>query len=55
MKLKDLFEQHEMTYPLQLDKKNRSIGKKTKVSNQKVTLRDTKTGKSYGSKTIIQK
>jgi len=55
MTLKDLFEVREMTYPLQMDKKNIGIGKRTKVSNQKVTIRDTKTGKSYGSKTLIQK
>lgn len=62
MKLKDLIapnqtdvKAREMKYPLIMDKKNRSIGKRTKVSAQKVVVRDSKTGVVYGRRSIIQK
>lgn len=46
---------HEMKYPSMMDKKNRNIGKKTKMSPQTVIVRDTKTGVVYGRRSIIQK
>ncbi len=62
MKLKELIapnqtdvKAREMKYPLVMDKKNRKIGLRTKVSAQKVVVRDTKTGVVYGRRSIIQK
>lgn len=43
----------EMSYPNMY--KNNNYGKETKVRPETVTIRDTKTGKVYGRKTIVQK
>ena len=43
-----------MTHPNVYDKKNRDYGKRTKLRKEKVTVRDTKSGKVYGQRTIQQ-
>ena len=44
----------EMTTPNVYKKENRGIGAKTKVKTEKVTVKDSKTGKIYGYRTVIQ-
>lgn len=60
MKLKDLYtpnqsdkEAKEMTFPNVY--KNKDVGGKTKVRKEKVVVRDTKTGRVYGMRTVAQK
>lgn len=45
----------EMKYPNVYDKKNIDMGSRTKISKQKVIVRDSKTGKVWGMRTIYQK
>jgi hypothetical protein len=44
----------EMTTPNVYKKENRGIGKKTNVKTEKVTVKDSKTGKEYGHRTVVQ-
>jgi len=44
----------EMSYPNVYDKKNRDFGARKKLRKEKVTLRDTATGRVYGRRTIVQ-
>jgi len=44
----------EMSYPNVYDSKNRNYGARDKVRKEKATIRDSKTGKVYGRRTIIQ-
>jgi hypothetical protein len=60
MKLKDLYKPNqsdkgavEMSYPNYM--KNRKVGGKTKTRKEKVVVRDSKTGRVYGMRTVIQK
>lgn len=45
----------EMRFLSVYKKSNRGIGAKIKTQPEKVVIRDTKTGKRYGSRTLIQK
>ena len=45
----------EMKYHNTMDKSYRDVGTKTKIRPESVILRDTKTGKIYGRRTLIQK
>jgi len=45
----------EMTYPNVYDKKNRDFGKRSKIRPERVTVRDSKTGKIYGYRVLFQK
>jgi hypothetical protein len=45
----------EMKYHNTLDKKRRGVGAKTKTRPETVVIRDTKTGKVYGRRTLVQK
>lgn len=45
----------EMRFLNAYKKSNRGIGAKTKTQPEKVVIRDTKTSKRYGSRTLIQK
>lgn len=45
----------EMKYHNTMDKKRRGVGAKTKTRPETVVLRDTKTGKVYGRRTLVQK
>lgn len=60
MKLKDLYTPNqsdkkakEMSLPNYMD--NKDAGSKTKVRKEKVVVRDSKTGRVYGMRTVIQK
>ena len=44
----------DMSYPNVYREKNRNYGARSKVRKEKVTVRDSKTGKIYGRRTIIQ-
>ena len=44
----------EMSYPNVYDEKNRNYGARKKARKEKVTVRESKTGKVYGRRTIIQ-
>ena len=44
----------EMHYPNVYDPKNRDYGKRSKLRSEKVTIKSSKTGKVYGTKTIHQ-
>lgn len=44
----------EMTTPNVYDVKNRGIGAKTTAKREKVTVKDSKTGKIYGRRTVVQ-
>ena len=44
----------DMSYPNVYDRKNRDYGARKKIRKEKVTVRDSKTGKVYGRRTIIQ-
>ena len=44
----------EMKLPNVYKKENRGIGKKMNVKDEKVTVRDSKTGKIYGYRTVVQ-
>lgn len=45
----------EMKYHNTMDKKRRGIGAKTKTRPETVVIRDSKTGKVYGRRTLVQK
>ena len=62
MKVKELIKPNtldikasEMRYPNIYDIKNLNYGKRKKLRYEKVTVRDSKTGKIYGRRTIVQK
>jgi len=62
MKVKELIKPNEiavkaadMSYPNVYDKKNRDYGRRTKTRTERVTIRDSKTGKIYGYRTVVQK
>lgn len=44
----------EMTYPNVYKKENRGVGKNTKVRVEKVTIKDSNTGKEYGHRAVVQ-
>ncbi len=44
----------EMKYPNVYDKKNRNVGARKKVRKDMVVVRDSKTGRVYGRRTIYQ-
>lgn len=44
-----------MKNPPTMDKRWRGVGGRTKIRPEKVTIRDTNTGKVYGTRTLIQK
>ena len=65
VKLNELFEK-ELIEPTEFDQRakemsypnvyqNKDVGGKTKISPQKVVVRDSKTGKVYGRRTVYQK
>lgn len=45
----------EMKYHNVMDKKRRGVGAKTKMRPETVTVKDTKTGRVYGRRTLVQK
>jgi hypothetical protein len=60
MKLKDIYqpnqsdkEASEMSFPNVYT--NKKVGGKKKVRKEKVVVRDSKTGRVYGMRTVIQK
>lgn len=45
----------EMKFPLQMDSAKLDFGGKSKVRAEKIVMRDTKTGRIYGSRVVYQK
>ena len=66
MKVRDIISEKALYTPNQSDKrakemvypnvyKNKDVGGKTGVRKEKVVVRDSKTGRVYGMRTVVQK